>query len=106
MAWRLADEPDTLPYAQQIGAWMERFWREDTACPVCRDNDWRAEGRMFILTRVMPGDEPGEGPKLMLGVGRQVFPVVCLGCGHTLLIGSQIAGISESPIPGDLSGLG
>jgi hypothetical protein len=105
MAWRTSDETDTLPYADQVRAWMERFWRDTNTCQVCGQNEWRAEGRMFLVTRTMPGQEPGGQPELLFGVGRSVFPVVCMHCGHTLWVGSQVAGIAESPIPMDLSGL-
>jgi len=107
MPWRVTDEADTLPYSQQVQAWMDGFWK-DNPCAVCNDNDWRAEGRMFFLQRMMPGeDEQGrQGMGAVPGVGRMVFPVVCLGCGNTILIHSQIAGVQGSPIPGDLSDLG
>ncbi len=106
MAWRVEDAPDTLPYAQQVQAWMERFWR-DPDCPLCGQNDWRAEGRLFLLSRMMPGeDEQGRpGLGMVQGVGRTVFPIVCMNCGHSHLVGAQIAGIHESPIPGSLGGL-
>lgn len=108
MGWQASTEPDTLPFSGQVSAWMERFWRDDNECSVCGQNDWRAEGRVFLLQRMMLGeDESGRtGMGLVPGVGRDVFPVVCLHCGHTVLIGAQIAGIRESPIPNDLSDLG
>jgi hypothetical protein len=104
MAWRLTDAPDTLPFAQQVNSWMERFWK-DKECPACGENDWRPEGRVFFLQRMMPVEDPPNGLGIVQGVGRDVFPVVCLGCGYSMLIGATIAGIHHSPIPGDLQGL-
>lgn len=108
MAWQVSTEPDTLPFSGQVAAWMERFWRDDNECAVCGQNDWRAEGRVFILQRMMPGEDESGRQVLgtVEGVGRDVFVVVCLHCGHTLIVGAQIAGLRESPIPSDLSGLG
>lgn len=108
MAWHMTSSPDTLLYSDQVRSWMERFWREQD-CAACGQNDWRAEGRLFMLQRMLPGeDETGrQGLGVVPGVGRTLFPVVCMSCGHTLLVGSQVAGINpEVSMPDDLSGLG
>ncbi len=104
MAWRATDAPDTLPFSQQVNSWMERFWK-DPDCAVCGENDWRPEGRVFFLQRMMPVEEPANGLTLVPGVGRDCFPVQCMSCGYIVLIGAQVAGIHGSPIPGDLGGL-
>lgn len=104
VAWRLTENPDTLPYSGQVGAWMERFW-SNPDCTLCGQNDWRVEGRLFGLQRLMPAQAPtGHSLGAIQGVGRTVFPIVCMNCGHTYLVGSQVAGINESPVPDDLSG--
>jgi hypothetical protein len=106
MPYQVTDAPDTLPYAQQLQAWMERFWR-DQACQVCGAQDWRSEARLFLAPRLMPTDEPeGSGLAVVPGIGRALFPVVCLSCGQHIWISASIAGIEGSPIPGDLEGLG
>ncbi len=106
MPYQVTDAPDTLPYAQQLQAWMERFWR-DNPCQVCGAQEWRSEARLFLAPRLMPTDEPGEGSLAVVpGIGRALFPVVCLACGHHVWISGAIAGIEASPIPGDLGDLG
>ena len=92
--YRVTDEPDTLPFAAQVLNWMERKWRHGP-CPVCGEDKWRAEGRAFRVPRVVL-------PPVLFP---PVFPVVCEGCGHTIWIDCTIAGLNDSPVPDDLSGL-
>ncbi len=88
---------DTLPFSTQVAEWMERHWRHGP-CPVCGADRWRAEGRLFGLPRLQPAPQPG--------LVRTVFPVGCEDCGYTVWISARSAGLLESPIPDDLSGLG
>lgn len=96
MAYRVADEPDTLPYASQVQAWMAADWRHGT-CPVCGADDWVAEGRLFGVPRLPPSPSSG--------LVRAVFPVLCVTCSYTIWITATTAGLLESPIPDDLSEL-
>jgi hypothetical protein len=97
VAYRIDDSPDTLPYSTQVHQWMARHWKHGP-CPVCGTDSWRAEGRLFGVPRL----QPAPSPDLIRGV----FPVVCEGCAYTVWIGAQEAGLFESPIPDDLTGLG
>lgn len=107
MPWQVSTEPDSLPFSQQVTSWMERCWRSDNACTVCGQNDWRAEGRVFRLQRMVPAQDPQGRQSLtaLEAVGRAVFPIMCMHCGHTVLVEARTAGVLDSPIPGDLSGL-
>lgn len=97
MPYDIDDDPDTLPYASQVRRWMELHWRHGP-CPVCGTNEWIAEGRMFMVQRIPVSEETG-------GLARPQFPVVCTECGFTLWVNARRAGLFDSPVPDDLSGL-
>ena len=103
MGYHNADEPDTLPYASQVSAWMAAHWRHGP-CPVCGADEWSAEGRLFGVPRYFPAGDDGE-PAPVSGTFRGVFPVLCTECGYTVWVASKVAGLHRSPIPDDLSGL-
>ncbi|MGH9093033.1 MAG: hypothetical protein ACRDZR_16900 [Acidimicrobiales bacterium] len=97
MPYAIDNDPDTLPYASQVGRWMRDHWRHGP-CPVCGADDWLAEGRMFLVQRSAVSEQTE-------GLARPQFPVHCTACGYTVWINARRAGLFDSPVPDDLADL-
>jgi len=86
----------------QIAAdWLNKQWKGDKLCPICKNNDWAISENLIEL-------RPFQGGTIVLGGG--VFPllsVTCKVCGHTLLFNAIVAKLIDTPSPAadDLSKL-
>jgi hypothetical protein len=72
---------------ERASAWIAENWQGDTACAVCRNNNWQI-GDVFELRRY-------HGGTLVLGGDPifPVFPVTCNVCGNTIFINAVRSGV-------------
>lgn len=94
--YTVTDDPDTILYRSEVARWMETHWTGSRKCPVCENDRWEAEPRLFMLPRTPP----------YVGAFRPLFLIRCVVCSYVVMISASSAGIGMEPsLPDDLSEL-
>jgi predicted nucleic-acid-binding Zn-ribbon protein len=82
-------------YRQAAQAWLAQRQQSPEAsyCPFCRGTNWMV-GELVGTPNLAPGGFDPNAPVL------PAFPLICTGCGYTMLFNAVVAGLVKPGPPG------
>lgn len=72
---------------EKVVDWLNRQWKGDKACPICKNNNWN------IIEKPVELREFHGGGLVMGGPVYPLISITCKVCGHTLLFNAIVAGL-------------
>jgi len=84
----LPEEVDT----SKVSDHLNRFWKGEKTCPICRTNNWLLEkqyGSLPVFDR--------QKPFYMAGPVYPLAVITCKTCGYTFYLNAMIAGFLKPP---------